>query len=392
MQMLREKNRMKTQVIRQAVTRDCLFRVLTDWCRDGAGATDQSIRIMSAFASGAGVAALAPFLDVFLARGNRVEIICGIDRNGTDAQAIRELYALQSSHGSTVSVRIFNAPSKGAIFQPKLYLRQKRRHVDFVIGSANMTSGGMGSNFESLLLYQDCPRRSSEASHALTLWDIFADPQPPMKTTFLRVLTRKERDRLCRKLPKKSQWEKRSARKEVSELWRPLSKVRLPHSGRVQHRRPPTSRTVQGNYLLMDVLRETRKTQMQIPLKVVTGFFGLGRRQRANLIVSEWDAEGIRQPIVRPIVISEGPNRNRLMRRIEVPPIKDLKRNLAIFFIKLRGERRFAYAIIQRGTTEYDQASRLLSKEGQQGKGKRRYIIGTKGDSLWTKANKMLPR
>ena len=255
-----------------------------------------------------------------------------------------------------------------------------------------MTSGGMGSNFESLLLYEGVPRRCAEAVHAQTIWDTFAAPEPPLKTSFLRDLTRRERDRLCSKLPEKSQWEKRSARKEVSELWRPLSKVRLPHSGRVQHRRPATDRTIQGNYLLMDVLRETRKTQMQIPLKVVNGFFGLGRRQRANLHVSEWDAEGIRQPIIRPIVISEGPKHSRLMRRIEVPPIKGLKRNLAIFFIKLRGERRFAYTLLPRETDEYRQANRLLAEKGQQGKGKRRYIIGKKGDVLWAKAKNMLPR
>lgn len=383
---------MNTRVIRQATTSDCLFNVLAEWCRDGADTTTRSISILSAFASGAGVAALSPLFDLFLAHGNHIEVICGIDRKGTDAEAIRRLYALQEAHHGSLRVRIFNAPSRNAIFHPKLYINERGTKLDFVVGSANMTCGGLGSNFESLLLYQNVPRKASEAHHALSIWRTFADPKHPLSREFLKPLTAKERTRLVRKLPQKSSWEKRSTRREVGDLWKPLSRVRFPHSETVQHRAKPTAALLQGNYLLMDVLSETRKTQMQLPLPVVNGFFALERRQRADVTVALWTPDGLSQPIRRPIVISEGPDRVRLMRRIEVPEIRFRERNLAILFLKLRGRRRFAYHILPRESPQYASANRLLAAHGQQGAQDRRFIIGSKGDKLWPRMQSLLPK
>ena len=383
---------MKLQVVRQAITKESLFDVIAKWCRAGSGETSFSLRFISAFASGAGVAALSPLFDVFLARGNRIEIICGIDRQGTDADAIRRLHALQETHQSGMSVCIFNAPSKSAIFHPKLYIFEHGTRVDFVIGSSNMTSGGLGANFESLLLYRNLPRRSPEARCALSIWRTFSHPRPPILAEYLRPLNMPERTRLLSVLPKKSAGEKRSTLKQVTELWRPLSQVKLPHSVRVQHRSPPSSKSLQGRYLLMDVLHETRKTQMQIPLAVVKGFFGLTRRQRADISVAMWSPDGLTQPIKRPIVISEGPNMERLMRRIEVPQIKTLKRKLAILFVKLKGHRKFVYRVIPRESSGYRLANLVLERHGQQGRNIRRYVIGRKGDLLWKQVNKLLPR
>ena len=381
---------MKTRVIRQAVTSDCLFTVLAGWCQSGSGSTDRAIRLLSAFATGAGVKALSPLFDVFLARGNRIEIVCGIDRNGTDAEALRRLHGLQETHHSCMTVNIFNAPSKSAIFHPKLYINERGPRIDFVVGSANMTCGGLGSNFESLILYEDVPRNSTVARHALSIWKTFACPKSPLLANFLKPLNRAECSRLLGRLPKKSAWEKRSTGKEVMDMWRPLSRIRLPFSDCVQHRSPPKITALQGSYLLMDVLTETRKTQMQIPLAIVQGFFGLDRHQRAEVSVAMWSQDGLTQPSRRPIVISEGPDRSRLMRRIEVPQIRNLARNLAIVFVRLRGRRRFACRILPRETAEYRVANRVLMQHGQQGGGARRYFMGHKGDAQWSRVKGLL--
>lgn len=378
---------MKTRVIRQAITKDCLFNVIAAWCQAGSGSSDRSIQILTAFASGAGVAALSPLFDLFLAHGNSIEIICGIDRNGTDAEAIRRLHDLQETHHSALNVSIFNAPSSSAIFHPKLYINDRGSHIDFVIGSANMTCGGLGSNFESVVLYEDVPRKSAEARNALSIWRTYAEPQSPLSPSFLKALTREERSSLLRRMPRRSTWEKRSTEREIAELWKPFSRVRLPHSARVQHRKPTRHSAFQGNYLLMDVLGETRRTQMQLPLPVTAGFFRVQRGTEAEVNVAILSPDGLTQPIRRPLVMS-----GTSMRRIEVPEIKTRARNLAILFLKLKGRRQFAYCILPRESRSYRTADRLLKNHGQQGAQERRFFIGQKGDKQWAVVKGLIPR
>ena len=186
---------MKTSVVKQAISEDCLFRVIAEWCKAGAGRTNRQLHMLSAFASGAGIAALSPLFDVFLARGNCLNIICGIDRNGTDREAIRRLHGLLSTHHSGINVSIL-------------------------------------------------------------------------------ILT---------------------------------------------------------------------------------------------------------------------PTENNTMRRLEMPQIRDLPRNLAVLFVKLSGRRRFAYRVLPQGSGGLRTANSLLKKNGQQGTAERRYIIGIKDDELWQRIKKLLP-
>src|SRR6266566_4762044 len=156
---------MRSRVIRQAVSTDSLFGVIAGWCKEGAGQKKYRLRLMSAFASRGGVGAVAPLLDVFLAQGNTLEVIVGVDRNGTDRGALRHLHALLHAYPAQCKVSVFTAPARGSIFHPKLYIYNGPKHHSAVIGSANLTGGGLGSNFESLIYYSACPRRSPPARH-----------------------------------------------------------------------------------------------------------------------------------------------------------------------------------------------------------------------------------
>jgi HKD family nuclease len=145
----------KIRHVKQAITQDSLFRVLSDWCVAGAGEVTWELRMLSAFVSGGGVRALEPLLDMFLADGNRVEVIFGIDRSGTDRDAIRRLYALSTAYPGQALINVFQAPARSSIFHPKLYLLRKPKAFSGVIGSSNWTLSGLGANLESLLLCND---------------------------------------------------------------------------------------------------------------------------------------------------------------------------------------------------------------------------------------------
>lgn len=380
---------MRTRQIRQAISRDCLFEVLASWCRQGTGERTHSLRILTAFASGTGVSAVAPLLDVFLADGNSVDIIFGVDRNGTDREAIRQLFALKHAYVGQLEVRVFQAPSAGAIFHPKLYVYDRGREIDFVIGSSNLTSGGLAANFESLLLYERVPRSSRIGHNVASIWDTFAHPRNPLSAEFLRELTRTVVKRFLAVLPARTPIEPRNANRRIRQLWKPLSRVPLPRSGPIQLRHRDRNRAAR-QYLVMDLLGETRKTQVQLPLPVVERFFGIKKDKHANISVSVLTSAGPTQPIQRPIVTS-GLGYGRLMRRLEVPQIKTMKRPLAVIFIKLPGKAKYAYSLLERPSAKYSAADKLLNRHGQQAGYVRRYIIGTRRDPLWQRVSRLLP-
>ena len=366
--------------IRQAVTKESLFLELQRWCRDGAGKKHHTLQIMSAFASGPAVEALEPFFDVFLSDGNKIEIIIGIDRNGTTRDAIKRLYEMQHAYTNRIICSVFNAPSKIAIFHPKLYLFHTPKGISAMIGSANLTLGGLGNNFESIFLYRDVNRQSFEAKHMFNTWSTFAHPQPPLQAGFLRQLTAAYTNELMKKLPKSSRMEQPDPPNGVKALWKPISRVQMPRSSAPVQDRTRVPQKQIAAFLVIDVLTETRETQMQIPLAVVETFFGLRRDEEGDISLSQIRAGHLTQPIERKIVKSGGVRRN--MRRIEMPQIAGKARPLAAIFLRLR-RRRFAVAVVPQDTLGFGVVDRLLRDSGQQpDHAVRRYYIGTARDQL----------
>jgi hypothetical protein len=369
--------------IDQSITRDSLFQQLHRWLQAGAGDRKRQIRVLSAFASGAAVESLEPLFDVFLADGNSLEIIVGIDRGGTDREAIKRLLALQSTYPTQVKAYVFQAPSRKAIFHPKLYLYGHGKLLSAVIGSSNLTLGGLAHNLESLVCIEGIPARSPQAREITGIWANFADPHSPLRSDFLQQLTPANAKRVCRQLPARSQWERGGRKQELQDLWRPLSTVplrRSPEPIRVQ--RKFLAKQTRA-YLLIDVLNETRSTQMQMPIPVVERFLGFCRDQEGSIHLSTLRGGKVSHPINRILVKSSGKAGTRLMRRIEMPQIRDLKRPLMALFFRLKGSRKFAFILIPRESRGFAKTNQLLDTYGQQGGAQRRFYIGGWKDDLW---------
>lgn len=383
-------NLVASRVLRQSVSPDSLFQVIAEWCRSGAGQRSNTLRLMSAFASGGGIGAIVPLLDVFLAEGNRLEVIVGIDLKGTDQGALRHLDALLHAYPSQCRVSVFNAPARAAIFHPKLYILETPHAVSFVIGSANLTGGGLGSNFESLILYSECDSASPIVKQALEIWSMFADPKAPLRPDFLKPLTKKYLGTLLRQLPLKRQDRERSEGATFKVLWHPLSRIPLPRSTEPKQRSRTKAPLKSLGYLVMDILTETRSTQMQVPIPIVEGFFGIDKRQLYDFYLSIVTPTGLSQPILRTLVRSQGDEGQRLMRRIEMPQIRNLTRPLGLIMIRLRGNRRFAFKLIPRSSSSYRILNRLLEQKGQQGSADRRFLLGKPGDANWRTVGNLL--
>lgn len=101
-----------------------------------------------AFASYGGITALSPH--IFRAKGNgvKIKIILGVDQKCTSKEALEEVL----SWG--VDAYIYYTLNTN-IFHPKVYLFENSDFYTLIVGSNNLTEGGLVRNVECSLLVQD---------------------------------------------------------------------------------------------------------------------------------------------------------------------------------------------------------------------------------------------
>lgn len=123
-------------------------------------AESSQARIAVAFMKHTGLRIIEKSLNACLEKKGIVEIIAGLDFKTTDPQAILFLLGLKKSF-SNLSFLCFGDKDKNKtdiVFHPKIYLFNKRRNTTSIVGSANLTGGGLLSNFEvSTVITEDKP-------------------------------------------------------------------------------------------------------------------------------------------------------------------------------------------------------------------------------------------
>lgn len=120
---------------------------LNEACREATCA-----RVAVAFAKGSGVAA-ASALEEVVARGGRVELVAGVDFQLTN------LAALERFERPPSAARVYLHPDPGSrtVFHPKVYLTESLDRSIAIVGSSNLTAGGLAANVEANLLVRGAP-------------------------------------------------------------------------------------------------------------------------------------------------------------------------------------------------------------------------------------------
>ena len=103
-------------------------------------------RAAVAFVKRSGTRHVAPALANF-ARTGHVEIIAGIDHQGTSAEGLQDLLKAVSPKGRVI---VFHNRLPFT-FHPKVYLFKSPIAADVMIGSGNLTEGGLFTNYEAAL-------------------------------------------------------------------------------------------------------------------------------------------------------------------------------------------------------------------------------------------------
>lgn len=106
-------------------------------------------RAAIAFVKRSGTKHVAAALTEF-ARSNRVEIIVGIDLRGTSQEGLQDLL---HAVGTTGQVIVFHN-RLALTFHPKVYVFKTDLSADLLVGSGNLTEGGLFTNYEASLRLQ----------------------------------------------------------------------------------------------------------------------------------------------------------------------------------------------------------------------------------------------
>jgi HKD family nuclease len=101
---------------------------------------------ISAFASESGVYGLAQYLNAASSFKN-LNLIVGVDLEGTSKEALEEILALN------INSYIFYQKEQ-PVFHPKIYLFEGVKEFKLIIGSSNLTRGGLFTNVESSVMIE----------------------------------------------------------------------------------------------------------------------------------------------------------------------------------------------------------------------------------------------
>ena len=117
----------------------------------------QSARIAIAFLKYSGIRVIEKSLDQCLKNNGSVEIIAGLDFKTTDPQSMHYLIKLQKT---TPNLKFYcygdrNVNKNDIVFHPKIYLFQGKRETTGIVGSTNLTGGGLMTNFEANVIFKE---------------------------------------------------------------------------------------------------------------------------------------------------------------------------------------------------------------------------------------------
>jgi len=111
------------------------------------------IRIAVAFVSIKGMALIEESLKLATNSANSIEFLVGLDMNWTEPGALKLLYNL-SLINNKITCICLSSLKPYYTYHPKLYLFNKGNKVKSIIGSSNLTEGGLKKNIEANVIIE----------------------------------------------------------------------------------------------------------------------------------------------------------------------------------------------------------------------------------------------
>lgn len=132
-----------------------------------------SFQAAIAFVKRSGVQHIEDELRAFIAQGGRVRLVIGVDQQGTSIEGLSDLLKIVGENGE---IWINHEENSYVTFHPKLYVFEGETSALLIIGSGNLTEGGLYTNDEAFsvhvldLVIPEDKAALSEVKHALDKW------------------------------------------------------------------------------------------------------------------------------------------------------------------------------------------------------------------------------
>jgi hypothetical protein len=111
--------------------------------------------IASAWIRASGLEPLRPSIEALRERGGRADLFVGLDYSGTTRQGLKAALGLFD--------RIYVVHDvEGRTFHPKIYFVRGKTQGYLLVGSNNLTAGGVGFNYEAAIVHQLDLRRADD--------------------------------------------------------------------------------------------------------------------------------------------------------------------------------------------------------------------------------------
>lgn len=147
-----------------------------------------TLNMAVAFAKNSGVLRIKDALEKFRKRGGKVNAYVGIDLGGTSYEALTALLL------HTDSLNVVHS-EKGQTFHPKIYQFVGKDKGLVVVGSHNLTGGGLWTNFESSVLIP-VDRSNANEMGVLSGVEDYIRELTSLKDSFMSIGTQDDIDKL----------------------------------------------------------------------------------------------------------------------------------------------------------------------------------------------------
>lgn len=138
-----------------------------------------TLDIAVAFAKNSGVLRIIDALERFRKRGGKVNVYVGVDLGGTSYEALTALLL------HTDSLNVVHS-EKGQTFHPKIYQFVGKNKGLMVVGSHNLTGGGLWTNFESSV-FIPLSGQGGKEDEILTRMQDYIEQLTSLKNSFMPI-------------------------------------------------------------------------------------------------------------------------------------------------------------------------------------------------------------
>jgi len=189
-------------------------------------AQSAEVRVAVAFISQEGLRSIMPALRQCLASNGRIEFLVGLDLATTEPAALWNLAELSESNLRFSWHCLLDLTGSG-IFHPKLYVMEAAESVTAIIGSSNLTAGGLSKNVEVNVVLHALPTEEiisdiREVYAALKFHPHRVTPDDELLSLYQGLCSISRRKREEMRGDKEAQSLRSALRQKMSTLSRPI--------------------------------------------------------------------------------------------------------------------------------------------------------------------------